>query len=190
MSTKFEPTSFEYLELPFLRFIGIDAWRTKEDWGALWQRKQEFLPQLEQLSDYISLEMPYLCGFQHSANGTVNVEDHLVIGHFFRKDMPVPDGYDFMDFASQTVGYAVFDNVTLEHISRMQLYSITRDKILGDGKIVPYPEGYWHCEVYFKQAPLFDDDIPPFSCGYLFPAWNKNHPNYINSEAHREDLNI
>ncbi|MDR3149934.1 MAG: hypothetical protein LBT88_08015 [Oscillospiraceae bacterium] len=31
MSAQFE--SFKYLQLPALRFIGIDAWRTQEGWG-------------------------------------------------------------------------------------------------------------------------------------------------------------
>ncbi|MEA4833370.1 hypothetical protein SDC9_160822 [bioreactor metagenome] len=33
MDEKITPTKFEYIEIPALRFIGIDAW----DWGDMWQ---------------------------------------------------------------------------------------------------------------------------------------------------------
>lgn len=39
--------SFEYRSLGNLRFIGIDAW-PDESWDALWARKEEFMPILDQ----------------------------------------------------------------------------------------------------------------------------------------------
>ena len=43
---KIKLKSFEYIELPAARFIGIDALRTGEGFGDLWERKGEFMPAL------------------------------------------------------------------------------------------------------------------------------------------------
>ncbi|MDR0948564.1 MAG: hypothetical protein LBM69_03490 [Lachnospiraceae bacterium] len=167
------PSSFEYLNLPALRFIGVDANSRGGDWGNLWAEKREFLPALENMSDAICPQIPQLCGLQHSANGNVNVEDHLVVGYFFRADTPAPDGYDYMDFPALTVGFATFDHASLDDNVELRPYVITRDRILNDGKIIPYPIGYWSCEVYYDAAPLFDDDSPAFKLGYMFPVCEK-----------------
>jgi len=166
MSEKITPTKFEYIEIPALRFIGIDAWRTKEDWGDMWRRKDEFLPQLENMKESLDLTIPHVCAFCHHDDGAVDVVNRYLIGRFFKADTPVPDGYDFHDLKPQTVAYAVFDNgVENEFFLR---YEITRDKILGDGIGIPYPVGYWHGEVYIDKTPV----DPPFCCGVLF-ACNK-----------------
>jgi hypothetical protein len=53
MNTRIEPINFEYVKIPALRFIGIDAWRTKEDWGNMWKRKHEFLPDIKSKLDFL-----------------------------------------------------------------------------------------------------------------------------------------
>ncbi len=170
MSGYITPVKFEYLKFPALRFIGIDAWRTKEEWSDMWQRKDEFLPQLEELKDNISKVMPYTCAFMHHDDGEVDVVNRFLIGKFFEIDTPVPQGYDYHDLQLQTVAYAIFDDMIEDKL--WQRYEVTRDKILGDGITIPYPVGYWHAEVYFDKTPMIKPTDPPFSCGVLF-ACNK-----------------
>ena len=170
MSDKITPVKFEYIEIPALRFIGIDAWRTKEDWGDMWRRKDEFMPKLENMQEQISFIIPCTCALMHHDDGAVDVINRMLIGKFFNADTPVPDGYDFHDLKPQTVAYAVFDDMTEDKL--WQRYEVTRDKILSDGITIPYPVGYWHAEVYFDKTPMVEKDAPPFSCGVLF-ACNK-----------------
>lgn len=170
MDTKITPSKFEYLKLPALRFIGIDAWRTKEDWSDMWRRKDEFMPQLDEMQDRISKDMPYICAFMHHDDGEVDVVNRFLIGRFFEIDTTVPQGYDYHDIKSQTVAYAVFDNMTEDKL--WQRYEVTRDTILNDSITIPYPVGYWHAEVYFDKTLILKPNDPPFSCGVLF-ACNK-----------------
>jgi Bacterial transcription activator, effector binding domain. len=163
MSTAIKPKSFEYVELPALRFIGIDAWCTGEEWSDLWQRRDEFLPKLDEISEQISQKIPHICAFMHHDNGEVDVVNRYVVGRFLEAGTPVPDGYDFHDLKPQTVAFAVFDGVSDDTL--WQRYEMTRDRILGDGIGIPYPVGYWHGEVYFDKLPYID---ATFSCGVLF----------------------
>jgi hypothetical protein len=170
MNSKIEPSKFEYFELPALRFIGIDAWRTKEDWGDMWRRKQEFLPHLDEMVEQINPIMPHVCALMHHDNGEVDIVNHFIIGRFFKKDTPVPQGYDYRDLEPQTIAYAVFNNMSEDKL--WQRYEVTRDKILSEGVSIPYPVGYWHAEVYYDKTPIIEKDDPLFSCGVLF-ACNK-----------------
>ncbi len=170
MSNKITPTKFDYIELPALRFIGIDAWRTKESWEDMWRRKDEFLPLLESLNENLSPVIPHVCAFCHHDDGEINdhgeadLVNRYLIGRFFNAGTPVPDGYDYHDLKPQTAGYAVFENMTDIDEEFWTRYVITRDRILGDGVGIPYPVGYWHGEVYIDKTPI----EPPFCCGVLF----------------------
>jgi hypothetical protein len=170
MGTTITPTSFNYIELPSLRFIGIDAWRTQEDWGDMWRRKDEFLPQLDALRDRLSPALPDICAFMHHDDGEVDVINRMIIGRFYEADTPVPQGYDYHDIQPQVVAYAVYDNMTYDNL--WQRYECTRDRILGEGITIPYPVGYWHAEVYYDKTPMIEENDPPFRCGVLF-ATNK-----------------
>lgn len=170
MSEKIAPSKFEYLRFPKLRFIGIDAWRTKEAWGDLWRRKDEYLPLLDGMKDKIYKDMPYICAFMHHDDGEVDVINRFLIGRFFEAGTPVPPGYDYHDLEPQSAAYAVFDGVTENEL--WQRYETARDMILSDGISIPYPVGYWHAEVYFDKTPLIEPGDPMFNCGVLF-ACNK-----------------
>ena len=169
MTKKITPDAFQYLPLPALRFIGIDAWQTKEEWSVLWRRKYEFLPQLDAMRGKISREIPHICALMHHDDGEIDVVNRFLVGRFFLADTPVPPGFDYHDLAPQTAAYAVFDNTTYD--SLWQRYEAARDAILNDGVFIPYPVGYWHAEVYLDKTPFAPGD-PPFRCGVLF-ACNK-----------------
>ena len=171
MSTTVKPVKFSYIKIPAIRFIGIDAWRTKEEWGDIWLRKDEILKPLEDLSESIYPEMPYVSAFLHHDDGEVDVINRMLIGRFFKIDTPVPKGYDYHDLTPQTAAYAVFENTTAETF--WQRYEVTRDTILAEGITIPYPVGYWHAEVYYDKTPLILKNDPPFDCGVIF-ATNKD----------------
>ena len=59
---------FKYIDIPALRFIGVDAWLYKEEWMNLWSRKNDFLPQLEAM-DGLDPTIPYVCAFLHHDDG-------------------------------------------------------------------------------------------------------------------------
>ena len=170
MSEKIIPEKFEYIEIPALRFIGIDAWRTKDEWSDLWRRKEEFLPLLEMMKDRISRVLPYTGAICHHDDGEVDVINRYLVGKFFDADTSVPDGYDFHDLKPQTAVFAVYGDMAEDAF--WQRYYLTRDRILSDGIGIPYPVGYWHAEVYFDKTPVIKENDPPFSCGVLF-ACNK-----------------
>jgi len=170
MRKKLKPTSFAYAEFPALRFIGIDAWRTKEDWGNLWRRQDEFMPRLNAMREHISPAMPHICAFMHHDDGEVDVVNHFLVGRFFHTNTPVPEGYDHHDLQPQAAAYAIFNEMTEDKL--WQRYECTRDTILGEGVTIPYPVGYWHAEVYYDKTPMIEPGNPPFRCGVLF-ACNK-----------------
>lgn len=171
MNNNIKPVKFEYIQIPELRFIGIDAWRTKEDWGDMWLRKAEILKPLDDLSEHLYRDMPYVCAFMHHDDGEVDVINRMLIGRFFDAEAYVPNGYDYRDLSPQTVAYAVFENVTADTL--WQRYEVTRNTILAEGITIPYPVGYWHAEVYYDKTPLVKENDPPFNCGVLF-ATNKD----------------
>ncbi len=170
MDEKIIPTKFEYIEIPALRFIGIDSWRTQIGWSDLWRRKEEFFPKLEEMKNEMSSVLPYPCALMHHDDGEVDVVNRYIVGRFFNADTPVPDGYDFYDLKPQTIAFAVYDDMAEDKL--WQRYELTRDRILSDGIGIPYPVGYWHAEVYFDKTPAIEKDDLPFSGGVLF-ACNK-----------------
>lgn len=161
--------SFEYRALGKMRFIGIDAWRTGDDWGGLWERSGDFMPELKALHDQYAAEIPEACSLIHSGAKEVGIEEHFLAGYFFKADTPVPEGYDYYDIETNWVGYAVYvsDNIGAE---MEDAYVHTRDCILGDGFFVPYPEGYWHAEVYTNGRPHDGE----YRFGYMFPVIGKD----------------
>lgn len=162
MNASVLPVKFEYIQLPALRFIGIDAWRTNEKWEELWNRREEILRPLEGVKGRISAVLPHIGALCHHDDGEVDVVNRYVVGNFFVADTPVPHGYDYYDLKPQTIAYAVFENMTEDEF--WPRYEATRDKILADGVGIPYPAGYWHAELYFDRVLT----EPPFTCAVLF----------------------
>ncbi len=160
--------SFNYLNQGKMRFIGIDAWRTGDDWGGLWERTEDFMPVLDTLMKDYSVGILEPCSLLHSGGKDVGIEEHFLAGYFFKADTPVPDGYDFYDVKTERVGYAVYvtDNIGVD---MENAYAMTRDRILGDGHLVPYPQGYWHAEVYTNGRPHDGE----YRFGYMFPVIDK-----------------
>ena len=160
--------SFEYHAFGRMRFIGIDAWRTGEDWGDLWGRSAEFMPKLKELHEQFGADITESCSLIHSGAKEVGIEEHFLAGYFFRADTPVPEGYDYYDIETNWTGYACYISGSIAE-EMEDAYVCTRDTILGDGFFVPYPKGYWHAEVYTNGRPHDGE----YRFGYMFPVVGK-----------------
>ena len=149
---KFE--SFEYIELPAARFIGIDALRTGEGFCDLWRRRGEWIPALGQ-SGGDACAFPYDCALKHHDFKDVANPMHYIAGRFMKAGTPAPEGYDFLDFPPMRAAYAVIagEFKDLGAVIRA-VYDATRDRILREGVSIPYPEAYWTAEVYLKHPDV------------------------------------
>ena len=144
--------SFGYRALGKTRFIGIDAWRTGEEWDALWSRRGEFMPALESLAREYGTAITDDCSMMHHNGNEVDTENHYLAGRFFKAETPVPEGYDYYDVPTERAAYAVF-TVNKYDGDIGLAYNFTRDRILGDGEKIPYPRAYWHAAVYTDGRP-------------------------------------
>ena len=154
---------FEYREIGKLRFIGIDAWRTGEDWDDLWARSDEFMPALDVLMSEYAADITDNCAMMHHNGNEVDTENHYLAGRFFKADTPVPDGFDYYDVPTNRAAYAIYTAAKYDGDIGSAYYT-TRDRILNDGVGIPYPQAYWHAAVYTNSRPR--DGIARF--GYMF----------------------
>lgn len=144
--------SFEYVHLGKLRFIGINASCTGEEWEDLWKRSGEFMPPLETLAIEYGADITENCSMMHHNGNEVDSENHFLAGRFFKAGTGVPEGYDYFDVPTEYAAYAVY--TTQEYDGALgSAYYATRNKILADNVVIPYPHAYWHAEVYTNGRP-------------------------------------
>ena len=163
--------NFEYRTLGKVRFIGIDAWRTGEEWDILWARREEFMPALEVLMSEYATEITADCSMMHHNGNEVDTENHYLAGRFFKAGTPVPEGYDYYDVPTKRAAYAIY--TTSKYDGDIGLaYNFTRDQILNEGIKIPYPHTYWHATVYTDGRPEnWHAAIPTekaYRFGYMF----------------------
>ncbi len=155
----FQVEHFEYLKFPGLRFIGME-----KDFEA----DPEALKQLQRTLDSMS---EYHSGFDsdaillHHFGRGVDVEPcHGLWGRFMMAGAPVPEGFTFVDFIPQSDGHSGVPYLSQFACARFAgdrdamhseagfdcnaMYDVTRNIILGQNVIIPYPEKYWTAEVY------------------------------------------
>ena len=94
--------NFEYLNLGNIRFIGIDAWRTGEEWDDLWARSREYIPTLDKLMAEYAVDISVNCAMMHHNGNEVDTENHYLAGRFFKEGTPVPEGFDYHRALCQT----------------------------------------------------------------------------------------
>lgn len=160
---KISMENFQYRVLGKLRFIGIDAWRTSEEWDALWARSEEFIPKLDALMAEYATEITENCSMMHHNGNEVDTENHFLAGRFFKENTPVPEGYDYYDVPTERAAYAIYNTESYDGAVGSAYY-LTRDKILSEGVSIPYPQSYWHAEVYTNGRPKEGT----YRFGYLF----------------------
>lgn len=155
----FKVNSFEYKKMPAMRFIG----REGADLDNIEVRRNLFRV-LDSLNDFKS-DWPYDALFMHHYGLCADVGPwHGVWGRFMRADTPVPEGFIYFDFIPEDDGcegppyisqfaYATFAG-DIEAMHRSEgfdcdaMYDVTRNIILGQGVLIPYPQKYWTAEVF------------------------------------------
>ena len=162
---------FEYRQLGKLRFIGIDAWRTGEEWDVLWARSGDFMPVLDSLMFEYAAEIIDNCSMMHHNGNEVDTENHYLAGRFFKEGTPVPNGFDYFDVPTERAAYAIYNTNKYDGDIGLAYYC-TRDQILSEGINIPYPQSYWHAAVYTDGRPNdWHSSGPkdkPHRFGYLF----------------------
>ena len=157
----FRMERFEYRKLPAMRFIGMEKDFSRDAAG------------LEELQRTLDAMEGYRSGFDydvillHHYGRGVDVEAcHGLWGRFLAAGAPVPEGYAFVDFVPESDGksgmpylsqfaYAEFTG-DMDAIHRQEgfdcdaMYDVTRNNILAQNVMIPYPAKYWTAEVYLQ----------------------------------------
>ena len=172
----FKVESFEYIKAPAMRFIG----REGADLEDVRNRKILFAI-LDGMSKY-ACDITTDILLQHHHGQCVDVAAwHMLWGRFMQPGTPVPEGFEYIDFAADNDGgtgapylsqyaYTTFSGDT-EAMHREEgydvhgMYDVTRNIILGQGVMIPYPHKYWTAEVFLNgcekpgSAYMFSVDL-------------------------------
>jgi AraC-like DNA-binding protein len=153
---------FDYVTLPAMRFIGIEM---GEDL-ALPDTKAG----LAALSEY-ACGFDYDLIFMHHYGRGVDVErEHHFYGRFFRANAPMPEGFVHFDLLpdEQDTPYLTFRSqfalgrfsaetaealYTEEGFDANAMYDVTRNIVLSENVIIPYPHTYWTADVPPESLP-------------------------------------
>ena len=161
-----EMIDIEYIHLPALKFIGMETKSKGKKAGEMWLKSKEFMPILDSMTNHAS-SITAPCGFMHQndmESGKKGTTYHYIVGKFMTADAPVPDGFVFREIPESDVAIATFYGEFSDMIKKM--YVMTRDKILHDGKGIPYPIGYFYAEIYINECDPTPGKLSKLS--YLF----------------------
>ena len=152
---------FSYRKLPAMRFIGIE-----KDFS-------EDAPGLAELQYTLDAMEEYRSGFDYDAillhhwGRGVDVENcHALWGRFMKAGAPVPEGYAYVDFCPENdkeagmpylsqFAFAEFSG-DLDSMHNQEgfdcdaMYDVTRNTILAQKVLIPYPPKYWTAEIYLE----------------------------------------
>lgn len=165
---------FAYKTMPAMRFIGKE-WPEQD---AMELSKELVFSVLDQLEGFQS-GFDYDMLLAHHFGKGVDVEPcHKLFGRFMKADTPVPQGFTAIDFIPRRdasdfglpylsrFAFATFagDRAAMHRqdgYDDCAMYDVTRNIILGQGVLIPYPDKYWTAEVFLNGV---DQD----STAYLF----------------------
>ena len=99
----------------------------------------ELMKELTLILPEYGTEITALCHFEHHNGGEVNVNQINMMGYFCKADTLVPEGYDYYDVPTEHAAYAVYYSPDFDGNVFDAAYEFTRDQILGDSVIIPYP---------------------------------------------------
>ncbi len=150
-----------YRTLPAIRFLG----REGEDLENP-QARRELFAELDRLDQY-RCGFDYDLFFMHHYGLCVDVGPwHGFWGRFFQAGAPVPEGFAYFDLVPENNGaegppflsqfaFGVFSGSQEALHSRQgfdsdAMYDVTRNAILGQGVLIPYPHKYWTAEVFLQ----------------------------------------
>jgi len=168
----FQVQNFEYRTMPPLRFIGREG--ADLDQSA----KAELFATLDTLGTSYRSGFDYDMLFKHHYGRGVDQEPwREVWGRLMKADTPVPAGFIHLDFIPTHDNQAGLPYISqfalatfsgcLEAMHKEEgydvdaMYDVTRNIILGEGVLIPYPSKYWTAEV-------FQDGFNQPSKSYLF----------------------
>ncbi|MDR1600290.1 MAG: hypothetical protein LBS11_10555 [Oscillospiraceae bacterium] len=158
---------FEYRTLPAFRFVGKELDESVPDTRAEAARVLDAMPEHASGFDYDLL-------FQHHYGKQVDAERwHGFWGRFMKPGAPAPDGFEYIDFLSpdspewsdapgspylRQFAFAVFKGGSDAVLHKSEgfdsdvMYDVTRNTILGEDVLIPYPDNYWTAEVRFDRS--------------------------------------
>lgn len=155
----FKVERFEYIKAPAMRFIG----REGADLENL-SNRQSLFDMLDGLREYASDINEDILLMHHHGQCVDVAPWHMLWGRFMQPDTPVPEGFEFIDFVTENDGgtgapylsqYARADfsgDAEAMHGEAGHdvhgMYDVTRNIILGQGVMIPYPHKYWTAEVF------------------------------------------
>jgi hypothetical protein len=173
----FQVDSFEYKQMPAMRFIGKeccegDGLDTEEGLQSLFNVLRA-MPEHKSGFDYDVMLT------HHYGKGVDKEPWHGFWGRFMAADTPIPEGFLHWDFVPDDTNtpyltfrsqfaFAIFSgDIAAMHNDEGtdggRMYDVTRNTILSQGVIIPYPEIYWTAEVWLDGC---DNDKP--STAYMF----------------------
>ncbi|OJU09446.1 MAG: hypothetical protein BGN88_09965 [Clostridiales bacterium 43-6] len=158
---------FEYKPTGNLRFIGLDL--RKNPGISIEDTIKKIAPLLDPLKSQYAWLITDYCYLEHHNGGEVNANETGIGGWFFKSGTPVPEGCIFYDVPTVNIGYGVYCGDESFGGDTFDAYVFTRDQILSDGIIIPYPEAYW-------TAVQFIDGEPhkgKYHFGYMFGVTEK-----------------
>lgn len=155
----FRLESFDYVKAPAMRFIG----REGDELDELVNRRTVFAT-LDSLIEYSSAITADILFMHHHGQCVDTSPWHGLWGRFMRPGTPVPKGFECIDLVPVNDGeagtpylsqyaYATFSG-DIEAMHRRKgydsdaMYDVTRNVILGQGVLIPYPHKYWTAEVF------------------------------------------
>jgi len=157
----FRVESFEYVKAPAMRFIG----REGADLADPVNRGKLFAV-LDRLQEYRSDITADILFMHHHGLCVDTGAWHGLWGRFMQPGTPVPEGFEAIDLLSENDGgvgapylsqyaYATFSGAIeamhcREGYDSDAMYDVTRNIILGQGVLIPYPQKYWTAEVFLQ----------------------------------------
>nr|WP_304955228.1 hypothetical protein [uncultured Acetatifactor sp.] len=170
----FRIVRFEYRKLPAMRFVGVEKDFSQDATGL--EELQRVLDAIEREGH--GSELLYDVILVHHYGRGVDVERcHALWGRFLAAGAPVPQGYAYVDFVPDNDGkfgmpylsqfaFAEFTGDMdamhgQEGFDCDAMYDVTRNTILAQNVMIPYPSKYWTAEVCL-------DGFQKGSTAYLF----------------------
>lgn len=172
----FNVDSFTCKKMPAIRFIGRELSDVPDEDA---NTRSLVFKTLDTMAQYHS-GFDYDLLFMHHYGKNVDVGPwHGFWGRFMKADTPVPEGFISFDLIPQNnqrpglpflseFTFAVFSG-DLEAMHRRQgydsdaMYDVTRNIMLGQDILIPYPDKYWTAEVFLNG-------VSQPSTAYLFSA--------------------
>jgi len=153
---------FEYVDIGNLRFIGLDL----KDYPELnvQQTVDKIAAMMAEIMSERSTVISEYCYLEHHNGGEVNVNQTGIGGYFFKAGTPVPEGLIYYDIPTVNIGYGIYRGGENFGGDLFDAYECTRDKILSDGVVIPYPEKYWTAAEFIGGEPRAGD----YRFGYVF----------------------